>query len=112
MALIIKPIISLVCTSLCFVEKASLFLLILWFSWLGILFGFFFIVILFFISLAICSISLFDKMTDIVLVLIKIKHVSCGIKVDAVKLNMIDCLSIFDSSVPELSKHFGPELFL
>ena len=53
-----------------------------------------------------------DEVADIVLVLIKIEHVSSSEKVDAVELNMIDDLTIFDSTVPQVSKHFGPDLFL
>lgn len=51
-------------------------------------------------------------MADIVLVLIKIKHVSSGKKVDAVELNMVDDLSIFDSTVPQVPKQFRPKLLL
>jgi hypothetical protein len=104
---------SLICTFLCLFEKACLILLLFWcFSWLDFLFGFFFIVILIVTYFAIVPISFSDEMADIVLVLIKIKHVSSGKKVDAVKLNMINDLSIFDSTVPQVPKQFRPKLLL
>ena len=112
MALIIKQITSLVCAFLYFGENACLFLLGWCFSWLGLFFGFFFIFILIIIHFGVRAISLSDEVADIVLVLIKIEHVSSSEKVDAVELNMIDDLTIFDSTVPQVSKHFGPELFL
>lgn len=51
-------------------------------------------------------------MTDIVLVTFKVQHVSSREEVDAVDLNMIDYLSILDSTIPKVTYHFGAKLLL